>query len=607
MPFRLRNKFSARCPNLAAIAALVWRYKWAFMAGLLFLLVVDALQLFVPKIIQHEVDALADGAAGWGALWRAGLLFLGLQALVSTLRFGWRYYISGTGMKVERDLRAELYRHLQTLSLEYYDHTRVGTVMSYATNDVPAVRMATGMALLGVVDAAFMIILCTVIMFCINWELACWTLLPVSLLAAVMVVFGRRMHRQFLRVQEQFSRLSDRAQESFSAVRVVKAYGNEAAEQAHFDACSRRLAEENLKQARLDALFNPLIAFLTSCSVVILIVAGGRMVIGGRITVGEFVSISFYLGLLIWPMMAVGWVVNLVQRGTASMERLRAVFATRPAIVDGPHAQVADTAVEARALSFAYPGTGKPVLRDVSFRLPAGGTLGIVGPTGSGKTTLVELLMRLYDPPKGALLVGGCDVTDLRLATLHGRIGYVPQESFLFAMSVAENIAFGNEGLTADGIEAAARKAHIHDDIAGFRDGYQTRVGERGITLSGGQKQRVAIARALAGDHPLLVFDDCLSAVDTETEAAILRDLKREIRGRTAILVSHRISTVRDADLILVLEDGRVTESGTHEELLLNNGYYTRLYHLQKAHPETAGAQGQAQARLAPTVEPLNR
>jgi len=270
---------------------------------------------------------------------------------------------------------------------------------------------------------------------------------------------------------------------------------------------------------------------------------------------------------------------------------LREVFATKPGVVDGPHAQLADTAVEARGLTFGYPATGKEVLREVSFKLRAGGTLGIVGPTGAGKTTLVELLMRLYDPPQGTLLIGGRDVTELKLQALHERIGYVPQESFLFAMSVAENIAFGNAALTADQIEAAARKAHIHGDIMGFKDGYGTRVGERGITLSGGQKQRVAIARALAGDHPLLIFDDCLSAVDTETEAAILRELRGEIRGRTAILISHRISTVRDADLILVLEDGRVTEAGTHEELLLNNGYYTRLYKMQRL-DKTPGARG---------------
>ena len=315
---------------------------------------------------------------------------------------------------------------------------------------------------------------------------------------------------------------------------------------------------------------------------VVLIVVGGRMVIGGQITVGEFVSMSFYLGLLIWPMLAVGWVVNLVQRGSASMERLREVFATKPGVVDGPHAQVADTAVEARGLTFGYPGTGKDVLQALSFKLRAGGTLGIVGPTGAGKTTLVELMLRLYDPPPGTLLIGGRDVTELKLQALHERIGYVPQESFLFAMSVAENIAFGNAELTAGQIEAAARKAHIHGDIMGFRDGYGTRVGERGITLSGGQKQRVASARALAGDHPLLIFDDCLSAVDTETEAAILRELRGELRSRTAILISHRISTVRDADLIIVLDQGRITEMGTHEELLLNNGYYTRLYRMQR-------------------------
>ena len=572
--------------NLREIARLIARYRWEFLLGLFFLVVVDAMQLYNPQIIKNTVNGMADGTATTATLWLAGMTYLGIQAAVGILRFGWRYYISGTSLKVERDLRAELYRHLQTLSLEYYDHTKVGTVMSYATNDVPSVRLATGMALLGIVDAAFMIVSSTAIMFYINWELSCWILLPIPLLSLVMMVFGRRMHRQFLKVQELFSRLSDRAQESFSAIRVVKAYGNEAMELLHFDACSRQVAKENLKLAKIEALFNPLIALLTSCSLVILTLIGGHMAIRGEITVGEFVSMGFYLGLLIWPMMAIGWVVNLLQRGSASMQRLREVFDTKPGIVDGPHAQVESTALEIRQLSFAYPGTDRPVLQDISLRLRHGGTLGIVGPTGSGKTTLVELLMRLYDPPKNTIFLGGRDITELQLSSLHGTIGYVPQESFLFAMSIAENIAFGNEGLGADEIEAAARKAHIHKEITAIADGYQTRVGERGVTLSGGQKQRVAIARALAGRHPVLIFDDCLSAVDTETEAAILHDLKNEIAGRTSVLISHRISTVRNADLIIVIENGRISEMGSHEDLLLHNGYYTNLYRLQKLENE---------------------
>lgn len=571
-----------RYENLRAIWALIWRYKWEFLAGLAFLIVVDALQLINPKIIQWAVDGLASGKATPKLVWFTGLAYLGIMAVVGILRFGWRYYIAGTALKVERDLRAELYRHLQTLSLEYYTHTKVGTVMSYATNDVPSIRLATGMALLGIVDAAFVITATTAVMFRINWELTLWVLVPVPLLTLLMRYFGKRMHKQFLQVQAMFSKLSDRAQESFSAIRVVKAYGNERTELSHFETISRILAKENLKMAVLESLFNPLIGFLTSCSVIILLVVGGRMVILGRISVGEFVAMSFYLGMLVWPMMAIGWVVNLVQRGTASMERLREVFNTRAAVADGPRGELADTSLEARNLGFAYPQGNSPVLEGISFRLKAGGTLGIIGPTGSGKTTLVELLMRLYDPPQGTFFLGGQDITSLKLAVLHQKIGYVPQESFLFAMSIAENIAFGNENLSADEIEAAARKAHIHKEISSFAEGYQTRVGERGVTLSGGQKQRIAIARALAGRHPLLVFDDCLSAVDTETEASILRELKQEIRGRTSILISHRISTVRDADLILVLDQGRIVESGTHEDLLLNNGFYTRLYRLQK-------------------------
>lgn len=568
--------------SLLAIARLIARYRGRFLAGIGFLIIVDALQLFNPRIIRYAVDGLTSGTATLRTLWVAGLAYLGVQVSVGVLRFGWRYFITGTGYLVERDLRARLYRHLQTLPLQFYTHTKAGTVISYATNDVPSVRLATGMALLGAADATFMILSCTTLMFFIDWELTLWILLPVPLLAVTMRVFGQRMHRQFLRVQDAFSKLSDRASECFSSIRVVKAYGNEATEARQFDAVARRQMAENLRMARLDSQFNPLITLLTSCSVILMLVVGGRRVLTGEITLGGFVAMSFYVGMLVWPMMAIGWVINLVQRGGASMERLLSVFDEPPSAMDGPHGQIADTSLEVRDLTFTYPGAAAPALQDLSFRLPAGGTLGLIGRTGAGKSTLAELFLRLYEPPRGTVWLGGHDVTDLKLPALHQTIGYVPQDSFLFAMSIAENIAFGNEQLEAAQIEAAARRAHIHDEILAFPEGYRTRVGERGVTLSGGQKQRIAIARVLASRPPVLIFDDCLSAVDTETEAAILRELKQEMAGRTTILISHRVSTVRHASLILVLDGGRVVERGTHEDLLLLNGYYTRLYRLQK-------------------------
>jgi len=402
----------------------------------------------------------------------------------------------------------------------------------------------------------------------------------------MMLKFGALIHKRFESVQKAFSTLTEKAQESLSGVRVIKAYGDEASEDRYFSEKAEECVLQNVKLARIWGMFQPMIGALAMASMAILLGAGGSMVVKGIISLGEFVAFSSYLMMLIWPMIAIGWVVNLLQRGAASMDRLQKIFTTMPDIMDGADDIRPDPAILVKNLSFTYSGTEVEVLKDVSFQLPAGGTLGIVGRTGSGKTTLVELLMRLYDPPEGTVYLGGVDVHEMKLANIRGMFGYVPQETFLFAMSIADNIAFGSSGMSREMIEELSSVVDIDKEIQGFTDGYDTTVGERGVTLSGGQKQRVAIARALAVKPRILVLDDSLSSVDTETEAAILKRLKKDISDLTSILIAHRISTIQNADNIIVMDDGRVVEHGTHNELLEHDGFYAELFRMQQLEEE---------------------
>lgn len=572
--------------SLRTILGLLAAHKGSIAKGLIALVFVDGLQLIIPKISQRVVDSLARGVATERMLVIAGVSVVVVSICMGVCRFAWRYFIMGSSQKIERDMRQSLYDHLQKLSPQFFDRTKVGDLMAHATNDLSAVRMACGMATLAAFDSLILAVASLSIMMVMDVRLTLLTLIPLPLLALVMFRFGTLVHRRFAAVQESFSSLTDRVQESLSGIRVIKAYGDERSEQDYFDARAGDLADQNIRLGRIGGVFDPMIGALAMASMVILLGEGGSMVIRGSVTLGEFVAFSSYLGTLIWPMMAVGWVVNLLQRGTASMDRLEKIFSTPPDIVGGERETVPGTSIEIRNLSFTYPGTGIPVLEGVSFDLPAGGTLGIVGRTGSGKTTLVELIMRLYDPPEGTVMIGGTDIRSMSLEGLRRLFAYVPQETFLFAMSVADNIAFGTDGLDRSAIAGLARKAQISSEIEGFPEGYDTLVGERGVTLSGGQKQRVAIARALAADPSILVLDDALSSVDTETEAAILGTLSDSLVQRTGIVIAHRISTVKRADLIIVLDRGRLVESGTHDELLSLGGLYADLFRMQQLEEE---------------------
>ena len=572
--------------SLRNLYSRIFKHKKALAGGILALIGVDGLQLLIPQVFRKLIDSLARGAADSEFVWRMGLSIVAIAIGMAICRFFWRIFIVGASRRLEKDLRAEFYSHLQKLPAQYYDTTRVGDIMAHATNDINAVRMAAGMATIASFDAIFMSAASIVMLLFIDWKLTLITMIPLPLIALLVMKFGGMLHVRFEAVQKAFSGLSEKAQESISGIRVVKAYGDEVSERELFAEKASDCVRENIRLTRIWGFMQPLVAGLAMMSGAILLMVGGRAVIGGSISLGQYVAFSSYLAMLTWPMMAIGFVVNLLQRGAASMGRLEKIMFTSPAIQNGPVDTKPEPAVTVRNLSYTYPDTDAEVLSNISFSIPASSTLGIVGRTGSGKTTLVELLMRLYDPPEGTVFVGGDDIRERTLAQVRGLFGYVPQETFLFALSVAENISFGAGDLPEETIKHLADVAEIGSEIESFAHGYQTMVGERGVTLSGGQKQRIAIARALAVNPSILVLDDSLSSVDTETESAILEKLKEENEGITNILIAHRISTVQHSDLILVLDKGRLVEKGTHAELLKKNGYYMELYRMQQLEKE---------------------
>jgi len=563
----------------------LWPYLWShrrrLAAGMAALVMKDIAGASLPLIIRQAVDELAGGA-GLRRVAGVVVFLLGVAAVKGVFQFTMRYVLIGISRDIEFDLRNDLFRHLLRLPPGFYQRQRTGDLMARATNDLNAVRMMVGPGIMYWTETSLTFVLALAVMLSFDWRLALLAVLPAPLVSAAVVFFGQRIHDRFEKIQEMFAAISSRVQENFSGVRMIRAYVQEEAELRRFASLNRDYIRENIRLARISGVFQPLLESLTGLTFLIVLWAGGMRVLEGKLSLGVFVMFSTYMGLLIWPMIALGWVINLMQRGAASMGRINQLLEEAPSIA--PPARPAPVPspigdVEFRGVRVEYPAG--IALNGVDLHIASGSIVAIAGHTGCGKSTLVSLIPRLRDPSAGQVLLGGRDLREYDPAEVRRRIALVPQETFLFSGTIADNIAFGVERATPEDIHRAAEIAGLAGDIAGFPDGYQTMVGERGLTLSGGQKQRAAIARAVLREPDLLILDDALSAVDTETEERILSRLTEVFRGRTVILISHRVSTIRQAERIIVLDRGAIVEQGTHRELVARGGDYADLYQKQ--------------------------
>jgi ATP-binding cassette subfamily B protein len=575
---------------LRTVRVYLWRYRGSLALGLGALVLKDLAGAAQPLAIRAAIDTLSHTAGMANLLRYAGYL-VGLALLKGLFQYWMRVIIIGVSRDIEYDLRNDLFRHLVELSPDYYGRMRTGDIMARATNDLNAVRMMLGPGIMYWTETSLTFLLAIAIMVAVDWRLALLAVLPAPLVSLAVIFFGRAIHARFERIQAMFSDISSRVQENLAGVRMVRAFVQEQAELRHFEELNRAYIAENIRLVRISGVFQPLLEALIGLTFLVVLWYGGGQVLAGRISLGSFVMFNTYMGILVWPMIALGWVVNLMQRGGASLARINQIFEEKPSIAAPAHplrlARVRGE-IEFRNATVVYP-SGPALVRaldNVSLKIEAGATVAVVGHTGAGKSTLAGLAPRLMDPTEGSVLLDGTDLRDLSPDELRRHIGFVPQETFLFSATIAGNIAFGVEDATPEEIRRAAELAGLAGDIESFPKGYETMVGERGITLSGGQKQRTAIARAILRNPRILILDDALSSVDTLTEERILEGLAGAMRGRTVILISHRVSTVRQADRIVVLEHGRIVEQGTHAELVSGGGYYADLSQKQMLEEE---------------------
>lgn len=559
------------------------KYKVQYILGIFFLLFIDVVQLYIPQILKYFANDYQRGVLTMASASKYAILTIVTGLMVAVARYFWRNFIIGNSMRVDYDLRKDFFWKLTSLSQNFFNTHKTGDLMSLATNDINAVRMTLGQGIIMFIDSTFLLILNLVMMIkTTNVLFASKVLFTIPLIILIVMRFGGVIHSRFKAVQAQYGKITDRAQENFSGIRIIKAFGQEEENAKLFREENQNYYNKNIELAKLQSFFNPFIHVLSNISYMLLLFFGAKEVMAGTMLLGDFIAFNAYLGLMMWPARALGMVIVFMQRGAASMDRLTNIFKTEPEIVDREGAIELDKIkgnIEFKNVSFKYAPELPYALKDISFKIEPGKTLAILGRTGSGKSSIVNVLLRLYDINEGEILVDGHEVKDVTLNSLRENISYVPQDDFLFSKTVKENIEFHYEQeLDDEMIDKYAKIAGVYDDIIEFKDGFDTILGERGVTLSGGQKQRVSIARALAKEKNVLIMDDSLSAVDTQTEEEILKNLSTDEADVSKIIISHRVSTIKDADEILFIEDGAIVERGTHDELVSLGGRYNKLY-----------------------------